>query len=234
MTRKTKSHITSNSILVFSIFALMFSACGQTRSDHAKQKSSFKTFELDFDFKVTVGEEKNFGTFTTYTYFRLDKDNSTIYLDTLSNEYEFGNNLFPIVMQTGENSFELLFEINDRPSKNYLKRLFFSNNKLVEQDKLPIFEAKAQDINGDGIEEYAGYWDYAQAWGENNSLTAYNPILYYSVTKTGLKLDSVMTRKRNEVIYVEFYGFSFSEKDVQPISIVEKFERELKSIRNEQ
>ena len=193
-------------------------------------KQELKTINLDFDFAVTVGQEEDFDKFKTYTFFQLTRNNTTIFIDSSLTEYEFGNDLFPIIIKTGDNSFELLFEINDRPNKNYLKRLFIKDNELVRQDKLPTFEAKPIDINQDGIKEYAGFWDYSQVWGDNNNLTAYNPILYYSVTPKGLILDSLLTRERNENIYSKFYGFSFSENDEQPISVTEKFEQELKRI----
>ena len=197
----------------------------------------FKTLEFDFGFKVTVGDELDFESFKTYTYFKLERNNKLVYLDKLINidgrilctEYQFGNKLFPIILQTGSNSFELLFEVNNRPNKNYLKRLFVGNDKLVEQDKLPAFEASPIDINNDGIKEYAGFWDHFEVYGDN--LTTYNPILYYSVTANGLKLDSLLTKQRNEIIYGQFYGFSFDEKNAQPISVIEKFGQELKIIR---
>ncbi|MCF1753391.1 hypothetical protein [Mariniradius sediminis] len=189
-----------------------------------------KTIKLDFDFIVYLGQEEDFQKFKTYTFFKLTRNNTTIFIDSSLTEYEFGNKLFPIIIKTGNNSFELLFEINDRPNKNYLKRLFIKDNKLVRQDKLPTFEGKPIDINQDGIKEYAGFWDYSQVWGDDNNLTAYNPILYYSVTTKGLLLDSLLTRERNEMIYGKFYGFAFSENDEQPIGVAEKFGRELKLI----
>ena len=250
-----------NKIIFFlSILTFIVSGCGQRTNKQANTKndedvnqipkpteisetttSDFKTLEFDFGFKVTVGEEEDFETFKTYTYFKLERNNKIVYLDSLikkngrifCTEYEFGDKLFPIILQTENNSFELLFEVNDRPNKNYLKRLFISNDKLVGQDKLPTFEAQPIDINNDGIKEYAGFWDYSQNWGENYSLTAYNPILYYSVTETGLKLDSLLTKQRNEIIYGQFYGFSFSEEiEMQKSVVDEKFEQELKIIRN--
>ena len=236
--------------IILSIFAFIASSCGQKsnkqtntgnyeentiddlKPSEISQVSEFKTFALDFGFKVTVGEEEDFKSFKTYTYFKLERNNSIVYFDNSRKEYEFGNKLFPMILKTGNNSFELLFEINARPSKNYLKRLFVSNDKLVEQDELPTFETKPIDINNDGIKEYAGFWDDSETWGENYSLTAYNPILYYSVTKTGLKLDSALTKQRNEIIYGQFYGFSFNETIEMPISVIDKFEEELKIIRS--
>ena len=246
----------NKAIFILSILAFIASGCGQRSNKQVNTENNkdsaqtvtyglkpneiseattagFKILNLDFGFKVAIGEEEDFGDFTTYSYFKLERNNSIVYSDSSLTEYQFDNKLFPIILQTGDNSFELLFEINDRPSKNYLKRLFVNNDKLVGQDKLPTFEAKPADINNDGIEEYAGFWDYSETWGENDSLTDYNPILYYSVTKTGLKLDSLLTKQRNEIIYGQFYGYSFSEKIEMPISVNDKFEQELKIIRND-
>jgi hypothetical protein len=189
-----------------------------------------KTIKLDFNFIVSLGKEEDYEKFKTYKLFHLTRNNTTIFIDSLLTEYEFENKLFPIIIKTEDNSFELLFEINDRPNKNYLKRLIVKDNKLVRQDKLPTFEAKPIDINNDGITEYAGYWDYSQVWGDDNNLTAYNPILYYSITTKGLLLDSLLTIERNKMIYGEFYGFEFSEINAQSISVKEKFKQELKKI----
>jgi len=189
-----------------------------------------KTIKLDFNFIVSLGKEEDYEKFKTYNFFHLTRNNTTIFIDSLLTEYEFENKLFPIIIKTEDNSFELLFEINDRPNKNYLKRLIVIDNKLVRQDKLPTFEAKPIDINNDGITEYAGYWDYSQVWGDDNNLTAYNPILYYSITTKGLLLDSLLTIERNKMIYGEFYGFEFSEINAQPISVTKKFKQELKRI----
>jgi len=98
----------------------------------------FETLELNFGFTVTLGEREDYGNdFTTYSYFKLERNNTVIYIDS-STEYQFDTDIFPIVLQTGDNSFELLFEVNDRPNKNYLKRLFVSNDKLIKQDNIPI------------------------------------------------------------------------------------------------
>ena len=238
-----------NKLLILSVLTLITSSCGnnQTREKHKNQiddqnlieinqsiNSDFKTFEIAFDFWVTIGEEEDFEKFKTYTYFKLERNNEIVYHDNSLTEYEFGNSLFPIVLQTGENCFELLFEINNRPFKNYLKRLFVSNDKFVNQDKLPAFEDNPVDINNDGIKKYVGSFDDFEIWGENPHRTGYNPILYYSVTETGLKLDSLLTKQRNEIIYGHFYGFSYNNNIEQPINVLDKFYQEIKLITNGQ
>ena len=239
-------------VIVLSVLALIISSYGQktkkqpnvANNEEVSQTeplteisqttaSEFKILQLEFGFKVTaVLIEEFFPTFKLYEHFKLERNGNIIFSDSLL-EFEFCDKLFPIVLQTGNNCFELLFEVNNRPFKNYLKRFFITNNKLVGQDKLPTFEAKPLDINNDGIKEYAGFWYSSEVWGENDDITAYNPILYYSVTKNGLKLDSLLTKQRNEMIYGQFYEFSYNENEEQPISIFKKFEQELKLIRNE-
>lgn len=201
---------------------------GQTLNTKAKQNQ--KLINLDFGFKLIVGQEEELEKVKIYSYLKLIRYNTNIYIDSLLTDYEFGNKLFPKIFKTGNNSFEVLIEVNNRPNKNYLKRLYIKDNKLLKQDVIPTFESNPIDINNDGIKEYAGYWDYSQVWGYNNNITAYNPILYYSITPNGLLLDSLLTKQRNEMIYGGFYGFSFSEKHEQPAIVIEKFKKELELI----
>lgn len=190
-----------------------------------------KIINLDFGFNLTIGQKEDFGNFATYTYFELTRDNNKIYVDSSLTEYEFGDNLYPLAIKTGTDSYELLFEINDRPNKNFLKRLFIKNDSVHKEDKLPTFIAKPKDFDNDGIKEFAGFWDYAQVWGENDSLTVYNPILFYKITKFGLQLDSTLTMKINKEIYGKFYGFSFSEETEQPINSMRLFNKTINELR---
>lgn len=221
-TKKPTQHDLSNDVTI---------ETDELKGNNGTFMLDLKTIKLDFDFKVYVGREEDFEEFTTYSFFKLTRGDKTNFTDSSLTEYEFGNKLFPIALKTGTNSFELLFEINDRPNKNYLRRLFIDGDKLIRLDKLPTFEGKAIDINQDGVKKYAGYWDYFQIWGENDELTVYNPILSYSVTSSGLKLDSLMTRKRNKKIYGDFYGFYYNEVLEIPISVLQKFEEELNRIK---
>lgn len=231
-------------LIVLSVLFTLFLSCkltigsyseGRFTSSKTKEKKEdgnqeLKTINLGYDFIVSIGREEIFEKFKTYTYFQLTRNNKTIFVDSSLTEYEFGNGLFPIILKTNEGSYELLFEINNRRNKNYLKRLIIKNDELVKEDKLPTFVAKPIDLNHDGLKEYAGFWDYSQVWGNNNNLTAYNPILYYSVTEQGLQLDTLLTKERNEHIYGKFLGFEFSENNEQPERVIEKFNQEIKRI----
>ena len=227
-------------VIITMVLAMLLVACGkkQNTADIIHDENAptdIKSFDLDFGFKVSAGND-DIPLF--YTYFKLERNKKVIYLSDSQLEYDFTNfgESFPIILQTGKNSFELLFEIENRPSKNYLKRLFVSNDKLIKEDMVPTFEAKPKDINGDGIKEYAGFWDYFQVGGpdENGEMTTdYNPILYYSVTDTGLKLDSLLTTQQNEKIYGQFQGYEFDPYNSQPYSIMDRFSQAIELIINE-
>jgi hypothetical protein len=186
-----------------------------------------KIINLQHGFKIEAGQEEDFKSFKTYMYLKLIKDNKTILVDS-TREYEFGDKLYPIVMMTDTNAFELLFEVNDRPNKNYLNRIRIIDGEIIKEDQLPTFISKSKDINNDGVKEYAGFWDSSEHWGENYSLIAYNPILYYSVTPNGLLLDTILTQEKNILIYGEFHGFDFTEKIPMPLSVEKKFDKEIK------
>lgn len=135
---KTKNMKYKIYILLTVTFILFFcSVNGKETNINTKTKVT-KTILLDFGFKVALGQEEDFETFKTYSFFKLTKSGKVVYVDTLL-EYEFGDKLYPIVLQTGKNKFELLFEINDRPNKNYLKRIIIKNDKVIMTDSLPTF-----------------------------------------------------------------------------------------------
>lgn len=187
-----------------------------------------KILNLDFGFKVLAGEEEDLGTTKTYTFFQLLEDDSIIFTNETLDEYEFKNPHFPMVLKTGPAAFEVIFEINDRPFNNYLRRFFVKDNQLVKQDKLPMFVGKAMDTNHDGIKEYAGYWQDSEVWGPQNSLTAYNPVIIYAVRENGLQIDTALTIERNTGIYGQFQGYFYNEKSEQPVSVIKKFDAVLK------
>lgn len=196
----------------------------------SSKAADIKEINLDYGFKISIGQEEVFGKLTIYSSFKLIKNGRAIYIDSL-NEYEFGNELYPIVMKTGINSYELLFEINNRPSKNYLKRLYVKNDSVYNVDKLPTFVGKPKDIDNDGILEYAGFWDNAQVWGDDNNITAYNPILYYELKTNGLVLDRPLTIQKNKTIYGNFHGFIFSEEIPQSVICLSLFQKEIDNLK---
>ena len=182
----------------------------QTKSSIDKQVQ--KTIKLDNDFEIKVGQKEDFETFETYTLFILTHKNKQLYIDTSMTEYEFGDKLYPIVRKLDKETFEILVEVNDRPSKNYLKYLKVQQDKIVRTEELPTFISKASNLDTDDNLELAGFWDWGEVYGDNGELTVYNPIIYYELKPDGIILDSTLTINKNKEIYGDFHGFKYSEK----------------------
>src|SRR5690606_4385600 len=173
-----------------------------------------KTIKLDYDFEIKVGQKEDFERFETYTLFILTHKNKQLYIDTSLTEYEFGDKLYPIVRQLDKETFEILVEVNDRPSKNYLKYFKVYQDKIVSTEKLPTFISKPSNLDTDDNLEVAGFWDWGETWSDNGSLTAYNPIIYYELRPSEITLDSTLTISKNKEIYGDFHGFNYNEKVV--------------------
>jgi len=189
-----------------------------------------KTIKLDFDFEIKVGQKEDFEKFETYTLFILTHKNKQLYLDTSLTEYEFGDKLYPIVRQLDNETFEILVEVNDRPSKNYLKYFKVLKDKIVRTENLPTFISKASNLDSDDNLEFVGFQDWGETWGDNGSLTAYNPLIYYELKPIGLTLDSTLTISKNKEIYGDFYGFRYNEKIEIKTSETKKRDNEIDRI----
>lgn len=190
---------------------------------------------FDNNFKIFVSNDENINNnLTTYTSFFLQHNNKIIFTDTTNkSEYDFSDTLYPMLFKIDKNSFELLVEINDRPNKNYLKRFYIKNDKIIKTDKLPTFICKGKKLNKAANLYFVGFWDHGEEWEneKNEMCTAYNPILYYSLTSNRLKLDTRLTIKKNFFIYGSFKGFNYDEK--KPIKLKDlgnKFINEIKRV----
>lgn len=206
-----------------------------TSSDSLQIKSGIdrfiqKTITLDNGFEIKVGKKEDFKEFETYALLILTHNSKQLYLDTCLAEYKFADNLYPIVRQLDEETFEILVEVNDRPSKNYLLYFKVRQDKVVSTERLPTFISKASNLDTDDNLEFAGFWDWGETWGENGSLTAYNPLIYYELKPSGLSLDSTLTILKNKEIYGNFYGFEYNEKIEIRTSQTIKLDKEISRI----
>ncbi len=188
--------------------------------------------KLDSGFEIKVGQKEDFGDFATFTLFILSHNNKQIYIDTSNTEYEFGDTLYPILKTVDKETFEILVEVNNRPNKNYLKYFKVRQDKIVRTEKIPTFISNAANLDSDPNLECAGFWYWSETWGDNGSLTAYNPIIYYEFKASGILIDSSLTIEKNKEIYGQFYGFSYNEKVKIRTNEIEKFSVEIGRIEN--
>jgi len=233
-------------VILLNIFFLLLACEGtQKREKEVDPDSNFsmkqtndnaeikKNISLKYNFEIQVAKGEDFERFVTFTSFLLKHNSKEIFKDTSLTEYEFGDDQYPIINSIGEDAFELLVEINDRPNKNYLKYFKIRNDSIIEQSELPTFIAKSSNLDNDENVEYAGFWDYSQIWGENDDSIAYNHIIYFEQTPKGILLDTVLTIEKNTEIYGTFNGFNFGEgKAVSYKETKSKFEKELNRIKN--
>ncbi len=204
-------------------------AAGEKQRTGASEVPIQQTIDLSNGLKLELGHEADYTTFKLYRFARLLHNGQQVYADS-SYEYEPQSSLYPLVIPTGDGGAEVLVEVNDRPNKNYLLQLVVSNGKLAKTDKLPTFVAPAADLNADGALEYAGFWAFNETWGEEKEYTDYNPIIYYTVTPKGLKVNSDYTRKQNDAIFGFFHGFEYSQQIDIPASALKKQAEEIQRI----
>lgn len=210
-------------IIILTILTLICSITYSQSLDRQIQK----TILINNDFKIKTGGNEN-------TLFILSRNEKIIYLDTTNKtEYEFGDSLYPMIHKTGDNSFEILAEVNYRPFKNYLKRFQIKNDILIKVDTLPTFFCEVKNLDNDATLEYAGIWYYSEMWDDstNQRLTVYNPIIYYEITLEGLRLDTLLTIEKNKMIYGAFKGYYYNGKlPIKVSDLGDKFENEINRI----
>lgn len=211
-------------------------ATTQSDSDSTKispslDKNEKLVMNLTNGFVIAAGDCEDFESFKTYYSILITRYGSVVYEDKEFVEYEFGDKLYPILLETGKNKFELLLEVNDRPLRNYLERLTILNDKVIRMDTLPTFISKPNDYDKDGVKEFAGYWAHIEPWGVNEELISYNPINFYELSKDGLALDSSLTITVNQKIYGGFYGYRFNVNMEMPIGVLKKFDEEIEKIK---
>lgn len=193
------------------------------------QKTISITVSLSNGFSLALSKGEVLGNLTVYSHIKLMRNGKIIYQDD-SRTYELSTKMYPMVMPTGNNRYDIILEVNDNPNKSYLHRLFVVNDKVVKDDVLPTFVMKPCFLKGNSSLVFAGFWGYNEVW--NDTLTAYNPILYYEVTKAGLLLDSTFTEQMNKKIYGAFYGFEYNHDKPQHIRCLERHSAEISRIKS--
>ena len=148
-------------------------------------------------------------------------------------EFEL-NNLESFVFKLdGQNSFELVFESTSPPAKPWITLYRIENDKIVSVSKLPSMDVKPRNLDEDNFLEFAGYWNWTEAYGSGYELVSYNPLLVYEVTVTGVKIDSVLTMEVNKEIWGNFEGYVFTDKISMDSKAVKKLKEMIERLKNQ-
>jgi len=212
---------------------------------------------LDFGFKVLYGGQVEnlsyrylgrgyYAQRHTYDHIEIRKNDIVVYVSTkrdkeyeLGEEFDFFGNVSlvqPFVFQASSGKYEIFLPINDRPNNGYLRRFFVVDNEVVKRDSLPRFLSFAKYLSDDGIKKLAGFWNFGPA---DQGYIGFDPILYYSVTKDGLILDTLLTNEKNKMIFggfqksTSFYD-SLGTRSYDSLGkiIIERFSKEVQRIKN--
>jgi len=171
------------------------------KKDIGKNIDTVAVRELDFGFKVRISGE-GVG--------EILHNNKRIFFDT-AHEYTLDDKAYPIIKKIDTDTYELLVETDERPSKNLAQLFKIKNDKVSKERQIPAFDGKPEMI--DGVLSYHGFWDYGEVWGaEGNTHTVYNPVLYYKFSATGWCLDTAITIEKIKQKYGRFRGFNYSSK----------------------
>lgn len=173
----------------------------------SRVKDTVMVRELKYGFTVKLGASGNCEIF----HF-----NKRIYSDT-SKEYTFDNKNYPILKKIDTNFYQLLLEIDERPSKNLSAVLEIKTDKVTRGKQIPMFDDEPKIINGKLA--YNGFWDYGEDWDVKGiRYTVYNPRLYYVFTDKGIVIDTELTITGIKEIYGKFRGFQYSSKFGYPVN----------------
>lgn len=111
-----------------------------------------------------------------------------------------------------EGGYELLLYVNQRPDKDNLLLLKFSEDKLLTQEYIPEFDIQEEALSKYGKFKFAGMMHYYQPIGENGELMPYIPIMVYDYdAKKGISFDKESTERSNARAYGKYMGKNYSE-----------------------
>jgi hypothetical protein len=191
--------------LVILLSVILFS-CGQSAETRAPiEKTADREIKLSDRILLTGNRSGEFGG-NTFNPVALYLDNKLIFADS-TREYLF-NNIYPKLLQGIDGSFQVLFEADNRPDLQTLKKITISADGSVSIADIPYFAWDTLDLDRDGKPEFSGYLTGIQSF---NDTAAYNPLLVYELTGNGIFLDTIATIKKNKSIWGNFYGFKFDE-----------------------
>ena len=203
-----------------------------------KNARDITVFSLDTSINIGHGfiiycKQDEFSDNNNGSKLNVKHNNKLIYTDK-SEFYVLDDSLNPTLIVLGKDIFELFLEVDDRPNKNYLKKLKIEADKVIDSQKIPTFSSKPCHLFGDKTLVYADTWSYSEAWSDSNNKewVTCAPIMYYKLTKKGLVLDSLYTIQKNKVIFGIMNVFDLKEAKSLPANNDTAFNKEIERIMN--
>jgi hypothetical protein len=191
------------------VFILISLFCKETLSSWG----DVKEIEINSEVKIVIPSAENFDTKKLYSGIEIWIKGKKVYRDTSSNEYVFGDKLWPRARKLKSGSYEIILHLFDAPDFDKLKVLYIKDNQVIASKNIPFFENSHKDDKGIF---YSGILNVVDAYSSKQDSCFYNPMLYYRETEAGITIDSLMTKVMNEQYWGRFYGFELDEKIILP------------------
>lgn len=190
--------------------------------NNLNQDNSIPYKQLDFGFQIKGIDIETFKEYGVFTKLEIIKDGQRIYEYDNVDEFDIEKFVAYAFKLNGENIFELIFESTSPPSKNRMKLIRVDNSKVVNESEIPSIDIELKNLDADNYIEFAGYWSWSEAYGLNDELTAYNPLIFYEITDNGIKIDTPLTVTINTEIYDSFEGFYYSDNKPKNVKSINK------------
>ncbi|MBC7381862.1 MAG: hypothetical protein H7296_02580 [Bacteroidia bacterium] len=123
---------------------------------------------------------------------------------------------FTKIKKLKDGSYELVLEMFDGPDYDKLVAIRIKNGKLLGKQILPYFNSPPENMDNDSYLEYSGVLHSVETPCGNCDSCYYNPTLYYEITDSGIRLDSLTTVRKNKENWGNFYGYYRSENIALP------------------
>ena len=203
---------------------------------------------LDFGFKVLYSDEVEIrGRQKSFSYVEVRRNGSVIWTDTNMDAYMLGGEDWflkvehkPFILQVRNDRYEIFLPFNNLPSSHVFKQLSIKDDEVYQQNMRPLFiSTTPKYLGNDGIKKLAGFWEPVGI-GDVVSPDFFSQILYFSITENGFLLDTLLTNKKNEMIFEGFREWKPNDGSSRHLSswdslgkvIIERFRREVERIRN--
>lgn len=196
--------------LVFIYLMVLVGGCGKAHGP--SNIRAFKKIMLKENVSITIPIiESKFNDSLTFKQIEIWIGNDKVFTDTSHTEYLFDElNNWPKARRLRSGDYEVLMKVLGAPDLNKLSAFYIKDLKIKGKKVFPYFEQTPRDYDNDGVEEYSGTLNIAEAYQSNDSCY-YNPTLYFKDTDDGLQLDSVLTIKMIRKIWGDFHGLVRTE-----------------------
>jgi hypothetical protein len=189
--------------------------------------------DLGYGFYIEGKDTATYREYGVFTRLAITRNNKTIL--EYDNRDEFKLDILEVYLFSFEDGkyFELLFERVSPPSKSLMTMVRIINDSVIYSREIPSLDIKPKNIDEDANNEFGGYWRWTDCFGEDYSLTTYNPIIIYEISRKGISIDSLLTVKINTYIYGEFLGYEYNSEIAKDISCSIRFDEIINKYQNQ-